>query len=68
LSKILWGGGGRSPLEDLGEAGRVTLKLTLKKQGMKVWTVFNWFRIRYSGADGGGGEALVNRITIFSVP
>jgi hypothetical protein len=28
---------------------RITLKWILGKQGVKMWTGFNWLRMRYSG-------------------
>jgi hypothetical protein len=41
--------GGRNHLGNLDVDGRVTIKWTLKKQNVRLWTVCTWLRIGASG-------------------
>jgi hypothetical protein len=36
-------------LYDVGVDGRIILKVTLKKWGVKIWTEFTWLRIETNG-------------------
>jgi hypothetical protein len=38
---------GRDHLGDLGIGGRIILKWTLRKQGVRVWTGLNWLSDRF---------------------
>jgi hypothetical protein len=40
---------GKDNLEDLGIDGRIILRWSLEKWGLKVWTGFIWLRIQTSG-------------------